>query len=104
MRIQFLIDPTARKRDLERVTASYNLPKEGLKYIQWRNEYTVSNFFYTWNMISDYFVTLLQDLNKTAILYGDAPNPLLHTETGTIRLLSIAKDSIPLVINFGSCT
>ena len=60
MRIRFMIDPSARKRDLEEVTESYNLPEEGLKYLDWRNEYTVSNFFYTWNMVKDYFRTSLQ--------------------------------------------
>ena len=64
MRIQFLIDPSARKRDLEKITAGYNLPEEGLKYIAWRNEYTVSNFFYTWNMVYDDFVSQVQDINK----------------------------------------
>ena len=60
MRIRFIIDPSARKRDLEEVTESYNLPEEGLKYLKWRNEYTVSNFFYTWNMVKDFFITNLQ--------------------------------------------
>ena len=60
MRIKFLIDPSARKRDLEEITRSYNLPPEGFKYLQWRNEYTVSKFFYTWKMIEDFFKTNLQ--------------------------------------------
>ena len=64
MRVWFLVDPDARRRDLEKVTAAYNFPEEGLKYIRWRNEFTVSNFFYTWNMIHDYFVSRLQDINK----------------------------------------
>ena len=55
-----MIDPSARKKDLEEVTKSYNLPAEGLKYLQWRNEYTVSKFFYTWKMIEDFFKTNLQ--------------------------------------------
>ena len=60
MRIKFWIDPSARKRDLEEITKSYNLPAEGFKYLQWRNEYTVSKFFYTWKMIEDFFKTNLQ--------------------------------------------
>ena len=60
MRIKFLIDPSARKRDLEEITKSYNLPAEGFKYLQWRNEHTVSRFFYTWKMIDDFFKTNLQ--------------------------------------------
>ena len=64
MRLVFLVDPGARARDLEAVTRSYNLPAEGLKYIRWRNERTVSRFFYTWNMIHDHFLTQLQDINK----------------------------------------
>ena len=122
MRLVFLVDPGARARDLEAVTRSYNLPAEGLKYIRWRNERTVSRFFYTWNMIHDHFITQLQDINKVTIttakqgishpyfqsaeLYGSAPDPVLH-EAGTgarVRLLSVAARGRPLVINFGSCT
>jgi len=106
MRLVFLVDPGARGRDLEAVTRSYNLPEEGLKYIKWRNERTVARFFYTWNMIHDHFVTQLQDINKSANLYGSAPNPVLH-EPGSgarVSLLSAASRGQPLVINFGSCT
>ena len=60
MRIKFMIDPSARKRDLEEITKSYNLPAEGFKYLQWRNEYTVSRFFYTWKMVEDFFITNVQ--------------------------------------------
>ena len=67
MRLVFMMDPGARRRDLEAVTESYNLPKEGLKYIQWRNERTVARFFYTWNMIKDHFKTQLQDINKVGM-------------------------------------
>ena len=55
MRLVFMMDPRARRRDLEAVTRSYNLPEEGLKYIKWRNERTVARFFYTWNMVQDFF-------------------------------------------------
>jgi len=106
MRLVFMMDPGARRRDLEAVTRSYNLPEEGLKYIRWRNERTVARFFYTWNMIQDHFKTQLQDINKSAKLYGPAPDPVLH-EPGTggrVRLLSVASRGRPLVINFGSCT
>ena len=64
MRLWFLVDPSARKRDLEKVTEGYKFPEEGLKYIKWRNADTVSNFFYTWNMIYDHFVSMMQDINK----------------------------------------
>ena len=37
------------------------------RYIEWRNEYTVSNFFYTWNMVHDFFITQLQDINKVGL-------------------------------------
>jgi len=106
MRLKFIIDPTARKRDLEQVTKSYDLPEEGLKYIEWRNEYTVSNFFYTWNMVHDFFITQLQDLNKKAVLFSSAPNPMLNDpKTGSqVPLLSVAASTVPIVINFGSCT
>jgi len=106
MRLKFLVDKTAREKDLEEVTKSYDLPKEGLKYIEWRNAYTVSNFFYTWNMVKDFFITQLQDINKVASLYSPAPDPVLHHPvTGDkVPLLSVARPGQPLVINFGSCT
>merc|ERR1711892_1353225 len=106
MRLKFIIDPTARKRDLEEVTKSYDLPEEGLKYIEWRNEYTVSNFFYTWNMVHDFFITQLQDINKKAVLFSSAPNPSLYDpRTGDQQpMLSVVSALVPLVINFGSCT
>jgi len=106
MRIKFKIDPSSRKRDLAEVTESYNLPIEGFKYLKWRNEYTVSNFFYTWHMIKDYYKTNLQDINKSARLYSSAPDPVVHDAvTGvSTTLLSHAHPDLPLVINFGSCT
>ena len=56
--IVFLIWPDERRKDLEQVTASYNLDDEGKKkFLFWRNHETVKNFFYTWNMISDHFYT-----------------------------------------------
>jgi len=107
MRIRFWLDPAARARDLERVTAEYNFLDEGArKYLGWRNERTVANFFYTTHMITVYFATLLQDLNKRARLHGPAPDPLL-LEAGTGRetpLVGEDSNHRPLVINFGSCT
>lgn len=105
-RISFLFDPEGREKDLVKVTESYDLPEEGLKYLAWRNARTVSNFFYTSNMVWDYFDTLMQDLNKQASLYEPAPNPILHDPQTKeeARLLSVASKGVPLVINFGSCT
>jgi len=105
-KISFLFDSKGRERDLEKVTASYDLPEEGLKYLEWRNARTVSNFFYTSHMVYDYFDTLMQDLNKEAGLYEPAPNPILHDPHSQeeVRLLTVASKGIPLVINFGSCT
>ena len=41
-----------------RVTKSYELDPAGKsKYLGWRNAETVSDFFYTWNMVEDFFVT-----------------------------------------------
>jgi len=105
-RVTFLIDPQARARDLEEVTATYDLAPEGLKYLEWRNADTVSNFFYTRHMVVDYFITQMQDLNKKAAPMKAAPNPQLHDpKTGDkVSLLSVARPGLPLVINFGSCT
>ncbi len=51
-------DGQERARDLERVTESYKLDPEGRRrYLFWRNANSVSNFFYTWNMVTDYFYT-----------------------------------------------
>jgi len=105
-RISFILDPKGREKDLEKVTESYDLPEEGLKYLAWRNARTVSNFFYTSHMVWDYFDTLMQDLNKRARLYETAPNPILHDPRSleAVSLLSVACKGLPLVINFGSCT
>ena len=57
-RIYFVLFPEQRKRDLEKVTESYNLMDEGKKkYLGWRNAETVQDFFYTWNMVTDHFYT-----------------------------------------------
>merc|ERR1712055_992751 len=92
-RVLFLIDPEARAKDLEAVTATYDLTAEGMKYLEWRNPRTVSKFFYTSHMVTDYFITQLQDLNKLARAESPAPNPLLHDPvTGEQKsLLSVAS-------------
>lgn len=104
--MQFWWDPSERDRDLERVTKDYNLLQEGVdRYLGWRNSRTVSNFFYTSHMVEDYYITLLQDLNKRAVLHQPAPNPLVYTPSGDqVALLSLASPGVPLVVNFGSCT
>lgn len=107
MRIVFLVDPTARERDLKEVTEMYNLPQEGVdKYLGWRNPRTVSNFFYTSKMVSSFFYDQFQDLNKSASLNCFAPNPIV-TDASTRREVNLIGQSShrkPLVINFGSCT
>jgi len=105
-RIVFFLDPEARVKDLEAVTASYELHEDGLKYLKWRNAHTVSKFFYTHRMVHDYFVTQMQDINKSARLHEAAPNPnLYHAKTGEmLPMLSVATSGSPLVVNFGSCT
>ena len=85
MRLVFMMDPGARCRDLEAVTESYNLPEEGLKYIQWRNERTVARFFYTWNMIKDHFKTQMQDINKV-VMARDIISPLPFSATVSLFL------------------
>jgi len=104
--IVFAIYPEARAKDLEDVTASYDLHADGMKYLEWRNAKTVSKFFYTHHMVIDYFITQLQDLNKKAEPMSSAPNPVLHdAKSGDpVSLLSMATKGLPLVINFGSCT
>ena len=82
MRLVFMMDPGARRRDLEAVTRSYNLPEEGLKYIRWRNERTVARFFYTWNMIQDHFKTQLQDVNKVSMSINMIGHLPLLEDTG----------------------
>jgi len=66
----------------------------------------VENFMFTWKQIRVAFTAMYQDINKVAELYKNAPNPLLHDPVAgdTKHLLSMATKSVPLVVNFGSCT
>jgi len=65
-----------------------------------------TNYLWTWKQIKKQFSVLMQDINKAAKEFGPAPNPDLHDPlTGEVKqLLSVASKSVPLVVNFGSCT
>lgn len=104
MKIVLTIIPTARKRYVENLQK--HLKTESHDYLQWINESTMSDFLFSWRMVRSMYQTLMQDMNKTAALYCQAPNPSLHTPvTGdTKNLLSVATSNLPLIINFGSCT
>jgi len=59
----------------------------------------------THKMFSAILKIFLSDLNKTIRLGSPAPDCRLVTTDGKeCRLLEFAKDSRPLVLNFGSCT
>jgi len=59
----------------------------------------------THKMFSAILKIFLSDLNKTIRLGSSAPDCKLVTTDGKeCRLLEFAKDSRPLVLNFGSCT
>jgi len=100
MRLQYWIDPSAKQRDLEKLGTSGNG-----KYDP-DPESVTSNYLWTWKMISKRFTRLMQDINKVAQEFESAPNPkLFDPTTGEARqLLSVATKSVPLVVNFGSCT
>ena len=58
-----------------------------------------------WGLVS-FPILINLSYSQTAVLYGSAPNPKLHDpKTGDqLPMLSIAASTVPLVINFGSCT
>jgi len=59
----------------------------------------------THKMFSAVLKIFLSDLNKTIRLGSSAPDCKMVTTDGKeCRLLEFAKDSRPLVLNFGSCS
>lgn len=64
------------------------------------------NSLFGWEMYKAVTETLMIDLQKTAKPGKEAPNPSLVSTDGQSRLhlLDFAKESRPLVVNFGSCT
>lgn len=59
-----------------------------------------------WEMYKAVTATLMTDLQKKAKRGLEAPNPPLFSADGQSRshLLDFARESRPLVVNFGSCT
>lgn len=59
-----------------------------------------------WEMYKAVTTTLMTDLQKKAKRGLEAPNPPLFSADGQSRshLLDFARESRPLVVNFGSCT
>ena len=73
MRLKYLINPSSKKKDLEKLAIS----KNG-KYDPDPEDVT-TNYLWTWKMISKRFKVLLQDINKVNInssLYNQAINNL----------------------------
>ena len=73
MRLKYLINPSSKKKDLEKLAIS----KNG-KYDPDPDDVT-TNYLWTWKMISKRFKVLLQDINKVNInssLYNQAINNL----------------------------
>lgn len=64
------------------------------------------NSLFGWEMYKAVTETLMIDLQKKAKPGKEAPNPSLVSTDGQSRLhlLDFAKESRPLVVNFGSCT
>lgn len=64
------------------------------------------NSLFGWEMYKAVTETLMIDLQKKAKTGKEAPNPSLVSADDQSRshLLDFAKDSRPLVVNFGSCT
>merc|ERR1712079_20166 len=105
MRIRCIFDPEAKSQLMEKFKAHLKLKvTDENKDILDKTE--DEDFMFSWNGISVMFKLMLQDANKSAKLYGAAPNPLLHDPVAgdTKNLLAMAKKSVPLVVNFGSLT
>merc|ERR1712156_138270 len=105
MRIRCIFDPEAKSRMTEKFKAHLKL-KVTDENKDILDKTADEDFMFSWNGISVMFKLMLQDANKTAKLYGVAPNPLLHDPLAgdTKNLLAMAKKSVPLVVNFGSLT
>jgi len=108
MRLRYWIDPSARKKDIDAMTKSgkFEITEDNRKYWMASDPNNLDEFMWTWKQISTMIKTEFQNLNKTAKLYSSSPNPELYDpESGdTKHLLSVAAKSVPLVVNFGSCT
>merc|ERR1711884_732503 len=89
MRIRCIFDPEAKSRLMEKFKAHMELKvTDENKDILDKTE--DEDFMFSWNGISVMFKLMLQDANKTAKLYGVAPNPLL-----TILWLGTPRTSLP---------
>jgi len=107
MKIKYLIFPEAKKRDFELMAKEkkVEITEENKKYWVGSDPSNLDNFLFTRKQIMAGFNAMFQDINKTAKLYGSAANPELFDADGNhLKLLSVARPNIPLVINFGSCT
>jgi len=105
MRLKYWINPSARKRDMEKKWKNGQNIARNNKYAP-DPEDVAKNYLWSWKLIKKQFSVLMQDINKAAKEFGPAPNPELHDPlTGEVKqLLSVATKSVPLVVNFGSCT
>jgi len=107
MRLRYWIDPEARKRDIEKMTkdGKYEVTEENKKYWHANDADNLTDFLFTTKQIKAAFQAMMQDINKTASIYSAAPNPEVFDSKGNKKLLlSSAKNGVPLIINFGSCT
>ena len=97
MRIRYWIDPSAREKDIKKMRESgkFELNDENRKYWVADNPENLEDFMWTWKQISVAFKAMVQDINKTAEIYKDAPNPKLHDPAAgdTKHLLSMATKS-----------
>jgi len=84
----------------------FEITEANKKYWMASDPNNLDEFLWTWKQISTMLKVELKNLNKTAKLYSSSPNPELHDpESGvTKHLLSVAAKSVPLVVNFGSCS
>ena len=70
------------------------------------NKEVFGESLFGWEMYKAVTATLMTDLQKKAKRGLEAPNPPLFSADGQSRshLLDFARESRPLVVNFGSCT
>jgi len=94
MRLKYWINPSARKRDMEKKWKNGQNIARNNKYAP-DPEDVAKNYLWSWKLIKKQFSVLMQDINKAAKEFGPAPNPELRDPlTGEVKqLLSVATKS-----------
>ena len=72
MRLKYLINPSSKKKDLEKLAISKNGQYDP------DPEDVTTNYLWTWKMISKRFKVLLQDINKVNSLLNTFKQSILN--------------------------